>query len=164
MGGKLACYLAAKYSDRVSATVLVAPLGPGMAPVDRQYGLQACREAGDWRKNEAVFKNWFAPDANGEIVKTCCQTIARTPLRALEATGELFLWTSLALDIGTLALPALVVAGGADPVYGMSYQEREMLPFLNGATTTTLPCGHFVPLEKPAKLARTISEFVAKYG
>lgn len=71
MGGKLACHLAAKHSDRVSALVLIAPIGPGNSPIDRESGLQACRQAGDWQQNETVFKNWFAPSTNGEIVKNC---------------------------------------------------------------------------------------------
>jgi non-heme chloroperoxidase len=159
-GGKLACYLAAKYSDRVASLVLVAPAGPGMAPVDREYGLRACREADDWRKNELIFRNWFAPPPNDEMVKAYCQSIARTPLRVLEATGELFLWTSLASEIGKLKQSVLLVVGQQDPVYGMAYQEKEMLPFLGHAMTrATIACGHFIPLEQPAELARAISEF-----
>lgn len=160
-GGKLASYLAAKYPDQVAGLVLVAPAGPGVAPVEREYGLRACREAEDWRKNELIFRNWFAPPPNDELVKAYCQTIARTPLQVLEATGELFLWTSLASEIGKLKQPVLLVVGKQDPVYGMAYQEKEMLPFLGQAMTiATIACGHFIPLEQPAKLARTISEFV----
>jgi pimeloyl-ACP methyl ester carboxylesterase len=159
MGGKLACYLAAKYPDRVAGLVLIAPAPPGLAPVDRDVGLQACRDAGDWRKNEAAFKNWFASSASSEIVKTYCQTIARTPLPVLEATAELFLWTSLVEEIGRLNLPTLLVTGKVDPVYGMAYQEREMLPFLNRATVKMLPSGHFAPLEQPEELANLICPF-----
>ncbi|HTV40303.1 MAG TPA: alpha/beta hydrolase [Candidatus Sulfotelmatobacter sp.] len=157
-GGKLACYLAAKYPDRVAGLVLVAPAGPGLAPIDREYGLQACREAGDWRKNELIFRNWFAPPPNDEMVKSYCQAIARTPLRVLVATAELFLWTSLASDIGKLKQPALLAIGAQDPVYGMAYQEKEMLPFLDSAmtATATMRSGHFIPLERPAELAHRI--------
>lgn len=159
--GKLACYLAARYPDRVAALILVAPAAPGKAPVDRESALQAIRQASDWRQYEAVFKPWFAPGASGEMVKAYCQTIARTSLPVLEATAELFLWTSFAPEIGTLKLPALVVTGEVDPVYGMAYQEKEMLPFLNGAATAMLPSGHFVPLEQPVKLAKLLSQFAS---
>lgn len=162
IGGKLACYLAAKHPDRVSALILLAPTAPGKSPVDREAALQGIRQAGDWRQYETVFKNWFASGTSDEIVEACCQTIARTPLPALESTAELFLWTSLANAIGQLAQPALLAVGEHDPVYGMAYQQKEMLPFLNHATATTLPSGHFVPLEQPVRLAPTISKFISE--
>ena len=161
-GGKLACYLAATYPDRVAALVLAAPAAPDKAPIDREMGLQVCRQAGDWRQNEMAFKNWFSPMVDDGIVKTCCQTIARTPLPVLEATAELFLWTSLANEIGFLKQPTLLVTGERNPVYGIAYQEQEMLPFLDHAGAAVLPSGHFIPLEHPIALAKTISKFASE--
>lgn len=158
MGGKLGCYVAGTHPDCVSGLVLVAPAGPGIVPIDRESALQACREANDWRKNEVIFKDWFSPGASGQLVKEYSRTIARTPLQVLEATAEVFLWTSLADDVGKLKQKALLVIGGQDPVYGMAYQEKEMVPFLERVTAATLDCGHFVPLECPAELAKKISE------
>jgi pimeloyl-ACP methyl ester carboxylesterase len=160
MGGKLACYLAAKNPDRASALILVATAAPGMVPVDRAFGLQVCREAGDWRRNQKVFQDWFAPSAKSEIVKAYCKTVAQTHRLVLEATAEITLWTSLAAEIGQLSLPALLVAGENDSVYGLAYQKNEMIPFLEKATTAILPAGHFIPLECPMKLAGLIEQFI----
>lgn len=160
MGGKLACYVADTNPGRISRLVLVAPAGPGIVPIDRASGLQACREANDWRKNEVVFKDWFAPRAGAEMVKGYCKTIARTSLQVLEATAEVFLWTSLVSDVGRLKQRALLVIGSRDPVYGMAYQEKEMLPFLDAVTMATLACGHFIPLERPSELAEKIAATV----
>ncbi len=162
MGGKLGCYMAAKYSDRIPALILVASSAPGKVPVDRESALDGIRQANDWRHYEAVFKNWFSPSASDEVVKACCQKMVSTSVPTLEATAELFLWTSLADEIGRLEQPTLLVIGEHDPVYGMPYQEREMLPFLNHSTKATLYSGHFVPLEQPEKLTATISRFLSE--
>jgi pimeloyl-ACP methyl ester carboxylesterase len=160
VGGKLACYLAAKHHERVSAQVLIAPVGPGIAPITREAGLHVCREAGDKERNKEFFRNWFGRSATDQVVDACCAAIAQTPRFVLEATAEIALWTSLASDIGNLDLPTLVVTGQSDPVYHAAFQKEETLPFLNHAKTVTLDSGHFIPLECPVELASLISEFI----
>src|SRR5579862_1601657 len=85
MGGKLACFLAAKFPKRIPAQILVAPAAPGVVPIDREFGFRVCREAGDWRQNKRVFQSWFAPGTKNEIVNAYCQAVAQVPQIVLEA-------------------------------------------------------------------------------
>lgn len=162
MGGKLSCFLAAKYPDRISAQVLVAPVAPGTVPIDRQLGLQICREAKDWRRGKELFKSWFGPATPEGTMDTCCQTIAGTQQFVLETTAEMILWTSLAREIGKLNMPSLVVTGDSDPTYGIAYQREQMFPFLNRFKVATVASGHFIPHERPMELGHLISEFASE--
>ncbi len=163
LGGKLACYLAAKHADRIPAQVLVAPVPPGVVPIDRDFGLQVCREAGDWQKAKEVFQDWFGPSAREELVEAYCKSVAQAPRWVLEATAEIALWTSLASVIGQLELPSLVVTGEHDPIYHAQFQKENTLPQLGCATSVKLSSGHFIPLECPGELARATSAFVAEW-
>ena len=143
--------------------VLVAPVALGTVPLEREAGLQLCRDAADWRRTRAFFKSWwFASSANEALVDACCQSVAKIPTFVLEACVEMSLWTSLADEVGKLNLPTLIIAGENDPSYGASYQREQMLPFLNFAEMATLPSGHFLPLEKPVEIANLISRFAWK--
>jgi non-heme chloroperoxidase len=161
VGGKLACYLAAKHPDRVLAQILIAPVGAGIVPtITREAGLFVCREAGDKLQNKTFFRSWFGQSATDQVVDACCATIAQTPRFVLEATAEMALWTSLESIIGRLDLPTLVVTGQSDPIYHAGFQQEQTLPFLSHAKTVTLDSGHFIPVERPAELAVQISEFI----
>jgi len=160
MGGKLAGYLAATQARRISAQILVAPVGPGTVPIPRELGLQVCLLAGNVRHSKPFFRSWFAADTAESVVDNGCATMAGTPRRVLEATAEMTLWTSLADVMGTLAQPTLLVTGDRDPVYHLDYQTSATLPFLQEVRMARLAAGHFIPLEKPAELAALISRFL----
>lgn len=162
MGGKLACHLAARHPQRIPAQVLVAPVGPGLVPIEREAGLKICRAADDEQKNRDIFGAWFGPRATDAMIAACCATIASTPVFVLEATAEMTLWTSIEPIVDRTELPTLLVLGQSDPVYGQLYQRENMLPFLNNVQTVSLPSGHFIPLEAPARLAELTNECVPK--
>ena len=162
LGGKLSAYLAALYPHRVLAQILVAPVGPGLVPIERSIGLQVCREANDKSKARAFFRNWFAPEATEGIVDGCCSAIAETPAHVLKATAEMILWTSIEPIVSRLQQPTLLVLGTSDPVYGETYQRERVVPFLANVHTTYISSGHFLPLERPADLARSLSEFLLR--
>jgi pimeloyl-ACP methyl ester carboxylesterase len=159
MGGKIACYLAARNALQVTSLILVATAGPGIAPVDRNFGLDACRKADDWRFNKTVFGPWFAPSHDPATVEAVCKLMARTPLTIREASAEMGLWTSIAGTVGDLRMAALLIVGDSDPAYGNAYQVAETLPFLKEAKVAAVNSGHFIPLERPGDLAELISEF-----
>jgi non-heme chloroperoxidase len=158
-GGKLACHLASRHPNRIPAQVLAAPIGPGTIPLEREAGLQLCRDATDWRRTRPYFRSWwFASSANEELVDACCKSIAAIPTFVLEACVEMCLWTSLVSEIGTLNLPTLIVVGENDPSYGANYQHEQMIPFLRQVTMAKLSSGHFIPLERSIELARIIEQ------
>jgi non-heme chloroperoxidase len=162
MGGKLSCFLAAKHAERIPAQILVAPVAPGTVSIDREVGLRICRESTNWIRAKEFFLNWFGPSTDQEIVNAGCEAIAETSTPVLEATVEMIAWTSFAEEIGKLDLPTLLVIGENDPVYGMGYQQKEMVPFLGQSQLEIISCGHFIPLESPVRLAKLISTFVAR--
>jgi pimeloyl-ACP methyl ester carboxylesterase len=164
MGGKLACYMAARNPGRIPAQVLLAPAPPGVVPIEREGGLQICREASDKQKVKSVFGAWFGPTARYEVVDACCGTIAKTPRSVLEATAEMTLWTSIEPEVVRLKLPTLLVHGSHDPVYGEAFQRMKMLPFLTNPRIAPVSSGHFIPLECPADLEPLISGFIGELG
>ena len=163
MGAKLACYLAAKCPERIPAQVLVALPALGTVPIERDAGLQVCRDASEWQRVKPFFRNlWFGPLASEDLLEACCKTVAQVPRPVLEATAEMLLWTSLEAAVGRLNLPSLVVSGSEDPVWHPAYQEEHALRYFSNPTTAVAASGHFVPLERPVELARWISAFAAE--
>jgi len=162
-GGKLACFLAAKFPDRITAQVLVAPVAPGTVALERETGVQLCHDTRDWKRVRPILRGlWFGPSVNEELLDVCCQATAEVPLDVLLATVEMGLWTSLEDALGKMSTPTLVIAGSDDPSYGVPYQREKMLPFLSRSELTSVPAGHFVPREKPGQVAAMIDVFVAR--
>lgn len=159
MGGKLAIYLTACFRPRVSRVALVAPVGPGPAPLDAQARRELIRRAADPVALKAAVRDWFGPGVGESIIDGCCRAIARTPPAILEITADKLLGTPLPAEFDGTDAPALVVMGEHDPHYGPDYQRQSVLPHLPHARAVTLPAGHFAPLEQPAALAGLISSF-----
>jgi pimeloyl-ACP methyl ester carboxylesterase len=162
LGGKVTLYLTAKYRSRVSAQILVAPVGPGPAPLSGEARRKLYQSAADWTQLKASIKDWFGPTVSEPIIDACCRAVSRTPAAVLEITNANLLSTSLPEPFNRTDAPTLVVMGERDPHYGPEYQRVAVLPFLTRVETATLPSGHFVPLEHPAELAALISAFARR--
>jgi pimeloyl-ACP methyl ester carboxylesterase len=164
LGGKVTLYLTAKHPSRVPALILVAPVGPGPAPLSLETRRELYQGASDWTRLKASIKDWFGPTVSEATIDACCRAVSRTPAHVLEITAANLLSTSLPEAFNHTAAPTLVVMGERDPHYGPAYQRRAVLPFLTRAATAALPSGHFVPLEHPVELAALIAAFARAHG
>ncbi len=159
-GGKVALQVAALAPSRVAGLLLFGALGPGLVPLDRAMVEPLLQRAADLAFVRECFRPWFKVWPNEELDRYL-QGFSRTPAWALRAVCEAALWSDLSAEIPRLALPALVVAGGCDPVYGPDYQCSAVLPFVPAARMVTLDCGHGLVLELPGETAALSAEFLA---
>ncbi len=160
MGGKLMLYLTAKCPSRVPRLILVAPVGPGPAPLDAAARRDLIQRAADPVALKAAVRDWFGPGVSESIIDGCCRAISRAPQSILQITADNLLAKPLPAGLDHTAIPALVIIGQHDPHYGPAYQQQNVLPHLARPQTATLPSGHFAPLERPVETAALISSFL----
>jgi pimeloyl-ACP methyl ester carboxylesterase len=166
LGGQVAVDLALLAPQRVSRLVLVAPGLSGRAAMRRQEGMEpmiAALRARDFTgAAEALARlpvMTLYRDTSGQsrvraMVRDNARLFAADP-RRMRATGG-----PGAARLGELAIPVLVVMGGADPTES-SDVGREVVAGVRGARGDTLAgCGHLVPFDCPADLARVVREFL----
>lgn len=161
-GGKVALRVAALAPQRVKGLVLIGGVGPGLVPLERPMIDGILERSGDVSFVREVFRGWFQVWPRVEI-DDALERFAGTPAWALRAVCESALWSDIAADVGEVLAPALVIAGDADPVYGPTYQEQSVRPFLSNATCVTMAgCGHGLILERPEEIAVHIEGFLGQ--
>lgn len=166
LGGQVAVDLALMAPARVSRLVLVAPGLSGRAAMRRQEGVEpmiaALRArdfvgAADALARMPVMTLYRDTTRQAEVramVRDNARLFAADP-RRMQSTGA-----PGAGRLGELAVPVLVVMGGADPTES-SDVGREIVAGVRGARGETLAgCGHLVPIECAGELARAVRGFL----
>jgi pimeloyl-ACP methyl ester carboxylesterase len=163
-GGKIALRLAAMTPERLTGLVLIGALGPGLVPLERPTIEGIVRRAGEPGFIREVLRPFFCARDRAEIEEALA-AFARTPEWALLAVCETAMWTDFSREISPLTIPALVIAGDQDPVYGPDYQERAVLPFVRHASFVTVTdCGHGLILEQPRIIADHARRFLTEHA
>ena len=90
-------------------------------------------------------------------------------LRSSEAAFASWLTTGSKEDltsrVGTLAVPALVLAGTEDAALGPDAQRKSTLPYFENVELVVLDgCGHLAPLERPMEVVELIANFIDRLG
>jgi pimeloyl-ACP methyl ester carboxylesterase len=156
---KNAVHLALAFPERVRGLVLVAPPGMGEVPLPREM----LKWMFDYIQSEKRFPPeldpWFSAKMSRERREEIVAEYVGTPRAVLDATAELWVHTSIADEAKQLRHPVLVIAGAHEPVYHPEYQRRTTLAALPHARMEIFECGHFIALEDPAALARSLAEF-----
>ena len=165
MGGKVATIVAAKAGPAVRGVVLVAASPPAPEPMEEA--------------RRAKMIDWFAggsislEDAAAFVDANCAaplpsprrdQAIADVRRSRPEAwigwleRGSLEDWQA---QVGTVAVPALIVAGAEDGDLGESAQRRLNLPhYPAGRIEVVADAAHLIPHEQPDRLAALIEAHV----
>ncbi len=167
MGGKIATIVAAQAGDAVAGVVLVAASPPAPEPMDEA------------RRNRMI--GWFAsggiaaPDAAAFVDANCAAQL--TPALRDQAIADVersapAAWTGWLergsredwrARVGTLAMPALIVAGAEDGDLGEAAQRRLNLPHYPAARVEVVAdAAHLIPLEQPDRLAALIADHVRR--
>ena len=166
LGGQVAVDLALLAPERVSRLVLVAPGLSGRAALRRQEGLEgmiAALRARDFTGAAdalarlpvmTLYRDSTQQAAVRAMVRDNARLFAADP-RRMRSTGA-----PGAGRLGEVAVPVLVVMGGADPTES-SDVGREVVAGVRGARGETLAgCGHLVPIDCAGDLARVVRDFL----
>ncbi len=180
MGGAVAMIVARRALDgeagleNLRGLALVSPSTPGPEPMPehKRSAMLASLGAstGDATKDrkhaeafldENTGKLALPEDVRAQAVEGVLH-MNRTALRLWLEQGSKEDWSA---RIGTLALPALIVAGTEDAALGPDAQRERTLPHLPKAELATLEgAGHLAPLERPQEVAEYLTQFLAGCG
>jgi pimeloyl-ACP methyl ester carboxylesterase len=169
MGAGIAARFAAAYPARVRGLVL-ASLPPGAEAGTRQStwtlafadaidrdGLEAAGARYAWGPESGLDAN-AAKLARLGFLEHAPHAIAHTLRELLSVQPG---WPALAESLGTLGLPALVIAGERDPVSLRA--SRGLARALDGATLIVVPdAGHVVNLEARAAVSAALRDFLQR--
>jgi pimeloyl-ACP methyl ester carboxylesterase len=150
--------LAAAAPQRVRGIVLVAPGGMAEVAVPRAAVNGLFDYVGREGDLPALFDPWFGKKI-GAHRQTVGRDYARTSRAALDASAELWIYTSVMEHARRVAHPILVIAGTEEPIYHPAYQQQTTLATLPHAHMEVLGCAHFIPLEEPAAVTEMLMRF-----
>ena len=150
-GGRVACELVLLAPDRFSRLVLLAPVGLVLPehPVTPLFP-RPRKEARDMLFHDRELARRFSSGSEfGCVLGT---------ERDHRALGRFRPSGDVAPRLGSIALPTLLIWGDTDAVVPPAHGER-FAALVPGACLHTIPsCGHGLPFEAPAAVARAIAE------
>lgn len=162
LGGKVACRIAAEHPGRVAGVILMGAVGPNEVPLEQDVVERIVSCGDDVGLVRQYFRSWFKEWPRPEIERWTAN-VANTPpwvrrafcapVRSPGARSE---------EAVVSEVPAIVLAGENDPVYGPAYQHKAVLPALANARLVTISCGHGLLLERPDEVAGHCKEFFAE--
>lgn len=172
LGGWMAMELATRYPERVSALVLVNPVGihlPGH-PIKELFGRSPAELAEDMFADQshpmAQMMHAMAEFTGdvGQQIEIPMELVV--PIyKALSATARLG-WDpylhnpKLRKRLGRITAPTLVIRGAQDSFVPAEYAETFAAEIRNARLEVVDGAAHLLPLEKPAELATLIRDFV----
>ena len=157
--------------DGLEGLVLVAPSPPRPEPMEdgkREKMLDALGgEVADGDAKRA--RNYVTKNEERDIPEAVLERTVGEVLKMNRLAWTAWLERGSKEDwaerVGTLDLPAMVVAGEKDKSLGPDKQREYTLPHLSrGEMTVVAGCSHLVPLERPAEMAEILRTFVAGLG
>jgi len=170
MGAKVALALARRAEDGddqlagLSGLVLISgsPPSPEPIPEDRRAKMLAWIDADDEtraKEARAFVRANVAANLPAEAEDGAVEDVLRAAPEAWKAWLNSGSNEDHCRRVGTLRMPALVLAGSEDADLGADAQAALTLPHLpNGRLVTVEGVAHLLPMEKPEELARLLRE------
>jgi 3-oxoadipate enol-lactonase len=163
-GGKVSLEIAARWPQRVAALALVCAAMPGHEPTDvlrgfwRREGelIDAGDIAGAVELNVAT---WIGPEAS-EPARERVRLMQRHAFEVQLAAPEEYEPAEVAVDLGAITAPSLVISGAKDlPDFRLI--AARLTALLPGARPVELPwAGHLPTLERPEELSAMLTAFL----
>ena len=158
MGGKVALGVAARRPIGLERLVLIASSPPTPEPMEASERARLLRSHGDRaasiKTNRSISRLPIAADALEMLLEDNSRCSPSAWQAWLEA-GSLE-----TLELGTLDIPALLIAGEHDPVISLELLRSEIVPHLTkpGVEIEIIAgAGHLLPLEAAGRVAELIS-------
>jgi pimeloyl-ACP methyl ester carboxylesterase len=161
MGGKAAQLLASQRPEGLEGLVLVAPAAPTPQSIPAPAREQQLH-AYDNRENALhaiAFLTFRMPpaDIQEQIIS---YNFAGAPQAKL-AWPTAAAYEDISVQVKSIAVPTLLVAGEHDRQDPLEQHRREILPRIPQAKLIVIPeCGHLVPIDQPKLLADAIRVFI----
>jgi len=173
MGGKIATLAAARARDGdfafagLAAVVLLAASPPASEPMAEERRAEMI----DWFANGRIGPDEAATFVDANTAQRLPEPLRTQAIADVERSRRLA-WTGwLKRDsredwreaAGTLAVPALIVAGGEDGDLGEDAQRRLNLPhYRNARVEVVAGAAHLLPYEQPAAVATLIRDHITQ--
>jgi 3-oxoadipate enol-lactonase len=162
-GGKVALEIAARWPQQVTALALVCALMPGHEPTDalRRFWQreEELIEAGDITGAvELNVATWLGPEAD-QATRERVRLMQRHAFEVQLAAPEEYEPAEVAVDLGAITAPSLVVSGAKD-LPDFRFIAARLTALLPGARPVELPwAGHLPTLERPQELSAMLTAF-----
>ena len=155
MGGAVAQQIALSDPDRVAGLVLIATGSAAFDPALPQRILDAPDATLDW-----VIANAWGPSVPADLRALARQRMAQTPPAVLR--GDYLACQSFDVRdrLGAISAPALVVGASDDRMVRISFSETLAERIPRATLIVIQGAGHMVPLERPAEVARAVTEWL----
>jgi pimeloyl-ACP methyl ester carboxylesterase len=175
LGGTLALTLAARYPERVRAVIAIGAPGPQIWPATTQgrliraiRGIPGALDLGArflansqarWLLRDSFVTGTPLPDQIATVAQVLRDPVSRQVLvRALRRLDE---WNLALRQLGGVRVPALLVWGELDALYGLLAAERLRQTIPGAQLISIAGAGHALAAERPADLAALIRRFLA---
>jgi len=156
MGGAIAQQVALCNPDRVAGLVLIAtgsklPIDPALP----QRILDAPDATLDW-----IINNAWGPQITDDLRALAHQRMAQTPPSVLR--GDYLACQSFDMRdrLHKITAPALIIAATDDRMVHLSFSETLAGRIPRAALVVIQGAGHMLPLERPAEVARAVTEWL----
>ena len=169
LGAWMAAEVATRWPDRLSALVLVNPVGLHVdgAPIGEIFGRDPAELAADLiaDENHPIRQAAQMMSAAAESKQEIPFELVKPLLQSLAATAKVG-WDpylhnpKLARRLHRITVPTLVVRGTADRLVPASHADAYVAG-IAGAKRADVAAGHLLALEKPAELAALIRDFLS---
>jgi pimeloyl-ACP methyl ester carboxylesterase len=152
MAAKFAPAMAALQPARVTAQVLIAPVGPDAIDIPDEVDPEEFRK---------ILQPFIARPIDDRLMDVYCGNVARASRAGLKGTSDMCSRESLVGMIRGVRIPTLIATGKADPLMPAAYIREEVLAYFPHARVVWLPCGHEIPYEMPEETAWLLEAFLA---
>lgn len=165
MGALVAQRLAGIYARRIAGLVLIAPIPMTGADLSQDLHDSLDRVLANKELAPEVLGGLFAETPDEEVQDLMFDDMEGTAEVAVKALCEMWKQGGDESRLRRIKAPALVIAGGKDPIVPPERaREKVATPLKDAELTTYDDVGHMIVYEAPDRLAADIRSFAEKLG
>ena len=160
MSGKFAQYVTHRHPDRVLGQILVSGCPAGPIDLPRELVDDWCARAGDADRLVEVSLSCATRPIPAPVLEAIGRDAALVAASVLRETIDLTATADFADQVASSPTPTLVVGGAGDWMFPPDVLRDGVVAPLARARLEIIDCGHEIPIEAPAELARLITGFI----
>ena len=164
MGGKFVQHFALRHPNRIGGLLLVAGTQASSMTLPQELLDDWYGRAGSVDAMKELVRGFLTGPVEEEALDRWAQNAANIPSAALRGSLQTTLESDFAVEVNTLDVPTLVIAGKRDEFFTPELLRATIATQIRGARMAVVDCGHEIPLERPRELAALIEAFLAGLG